>query len=273
MLKTERDLPKEKWDRLPQVVAQTVRVAGGPVSSFLGYTAYHTPWLKALALRLNPELETYFGEKTQSLVERDISQTYELLSDIHKRLENKGTPEHFIGKDAYASWENIRFQLEKIVNNGAEKESHVKVTDDVYFIEGGEKFVLFFTTDTQIFPVTIDSAFESTSISPIPVLREGVAASRKPSVSEELIIREELLQKLGHGRLRIMSQITNDFPLVRNFDLEHDGAVITVLRDCGVHTLSELQAAQHMYLARGIRINPDTGNILFDTDLQERVIR
>lgn len=282
MILKEKKTIEPNLNHLPAVAAATVKEgAVGPISSALGYFGYESQRTRPLALKVNPALETYFGEHDHPQIETDLSQAHDILSQIDQRLYNQGNPEHFIGAELFSQFRQIADLLTDRLNAHFElDQQHGYLSGFVFFDRSNNQFIAFFITQHQMYPIRITN-----NLSQIPSnLQEllnlpNVEVDTSSEVEEELAI-SHLLSELGiidmpsqtpNKTVRRMNPVTNEYPLVRNFDFDHEGEIIQELRNRGVHTIGELQSVLRIFFRQGVWFEHDQA--LLDNDLADRIVQ
>jgi len=267
----------------------------GPVSSFLGYIGYGLPLTRGLALKINPKLEDYFGEHEKPEIDVNLDQTSQVFSQIDQRLYNEGTSEHFISQELFLQWLQIKQHLTDQLNQHfALSENPGYLSNYVYFDRQNNQYTIFLIVEDMIYSFSISDYYDHDSekfvpyfivnnnhysldtfenfdpefptIAKLDQLPSISDADLTSQVAEELSISQLLTQiededwstQPIESCLRCVNSVTNEFPLVRHFDFEHEGWVIQELRNNGVHTIGELQDVLRMLFDQGICVENKT---------------
>lgn len=261
-----------------EISTQTARALVGPFRSSFYYLAVNIPGLNKFAIKLQPHTQNFLYEKKKSKPVA-IDSTHTVLTAIDTRIFNHGKPEHFIGNELFQQFSQISHAIEQSM---IQKIGSGKISEYVFFDSENKVCFLFFITDTnQLFTIKVDENINPSSLQ--IVNQDTLAQDFTQEKSVEYAVKLELainkiVSSLGHKNegsrdkqiLRKVNSVSNSFDLLRNVDFEHEGEIISRLRDSGVHTIGELQAVFRLLFTRGLKASDDLRKIKVDSQLLQR---
>ncbi len=242
------------------VLGRTLVESLGPIRSFLLWSAN-----RGSGGRIFPKLNRYFGNEIDhgSGGECDGGeQLFTSLFNLDAILKGEDdVPEHFIGKENYAKWKQLKASIQTKIEPSDE------ITDYVLFDRDDKKSFAFVRRGDEFIPIAVNNG-------DIVMGTSFFAGAKHEAIETELAIekfKQKDLARVNDYKVRRLSSITNDFACRRHLIFERDGAVVTNLRHQGVWSLGEFQEASRQLFSRGIYYDGAQGKVMIDDDLFNQV--